>query len=126
MFKKLVSTTGKEYGTLGESVGNGLYVGDIVSCYYDGRIITSVIVKPKNEEAFLMGLSGISVFELVGKFKAKKVVGYDLVNDELVNSSNYNLNIKKVDYVEMTQSDIEEILGYKVKIVSKTDDYNLF
>lgn len=107
----------KRLGIVGESVGSGFNVGDIVSVMYVGRIHTSVLVK-EGLEVYKLGLCGIKLENLINKHKMEKVISFDLVTNEILRQ-HAMVEITELDYVEMTLEEIEDKLGHNVKIINK-------
>lgn len=105
-------------GEIGTKLEHGLHIGDIVSLYWSGRIVTSVICKNPKGIPFLMGLMGTTLNDILYKHQGKVIVPYNLLTDEILNFIENSVIIEDVNEIEMTVSEIEEKLGYKIKVVS--------
>lgn len=113
---------GGSNGIVGDSTSHPDYhVGDVIAyknpySSYE-NLITNVICKDSNGVDFPMGLGGNSLLNLCKKTEVILVVGYENVTNAILSDIDSSVRIKEVEVIEMTQSQIEEELGYRVKIV---------
>lgn len=107
-------------GTIGDSSSHPEYhVGDVIAYKnpYSEGIVTSVISKDKDGKDYPMGLKGTSILELLKKTDVILVVKHTNLTDDILHDIRFAVMLKEVEVIEMTQSQIEEELGYRVKIV---------
>lgn len=105
--------------TIGEQTKfKNFHIGDIVlwkhKKYKNGEscigFLAGTIQKP-----FVMGLCGVNLseFEIL-----KKIIKHEFVTKEVFNDLFPEFEIKEVEEVEMSKEEIEEKLGYRIKIVN--------
>jgi len=109
-------------GTIGDSTSHPDYhVGDVIvykNPYSNEGMVTSVISKDKDGKDYPMGLKGTSILELSKKTEVILVVNHTNLTDDILHDIRSAVKLKEIEVIEMNKTQIEEELGYRIKIVN--------
>jgi hypothetical protein len=109
------------YGYLGDSTSHPDFkVGDVIvynNTFNGGCLVKAIIVRDKKGTDFPMGLGGITIKNLLNKTEVVKVLSFEYLTDQVCEGINAVLKVEEVEAEELTLAEIEEKLGYKIKIV---------
>lgn len=108
----------RKYGVIGKETGYETFrVGDLVVLEMSqGKIISGIICERLNDIKDGFGVMGLLSTDLSEANIKLKVLDYELLTDGILKRH----GLKKIDYIEeMTKAQIEEALGYPIKIVGE-------
>lgn len=122
--KKAIMYKNTNYGFLGEKTsttisGNYLRVGDVIAFEKHDELFVRPVTKKKDGE---YGVFGFGSNHFIFK-NMTKILSYEFLTEQLLQElqggRKENFSIKEVEYAkEMTISEVEELLGHKIKIIN--------